>query len=90
MKSQPWYQRKQPSLMGKVTTCSRTSDKGHFGNNINSAVMSFVERLSSSWRLKNVLELQWNLFIMDTLGPAISGSFLLLYRVFPHSEVKMY
>jgi len=23
--------------------------------------------------------MQWNLFIMDTLGPAISGSFLLLY-----------
>ena len=35
-------------------------------------------------------ELQWNLFIMDTLGPAISGSFLLLYRGFPLSEVKMY
>ena len=34
--------------------------------------------------------LQWNLFIMDTLGPAISGSFLLLYRGFPLSEVKMY
>ena len=27
---------------------------------------------------------------MDTLGPAISGSFLLLYRGFPLSEVKMY
>jgi len=26
--------------------------------------------------------------IMDTLGPAISGSFLLLYRGFPLSEVK--
>jgi len=34
--------------------------------------------------------IQWNLFIMDTLGPAISGSFLLLYRGFPLSEVKMY
>ena len=33
---------------------------------------------------------QWNLFIMGTLGPAISGSFLLLYRGFPLSEVKMY
>jgi len=33
---------------------------------------------------------QWNLFIMDTLGPAISGSFLLLYRGFPLSEVKLY
>ena len=33
---------------------------------------------------------QWNLFIMDTLGPAVSGSFLLLYRGFPLSEVKMY
>jgi len=29
--------------------------------------------------------------MMDTLGPAISGSFfLLLYRGFPLSEVKMY
>ena len=36
------------------------------------------------------MKLQWNLFIMDTLGPAISGSFLLLYRGFPLSEVKMY
>ena len=36
------------------------------------------------------LLLQWNLFIMDTLGPAISGSLLLLYRGFPLSEVKMY
>jgi len=35
-------------------------------------------------------DLQWNLFIMDTLGPAISGSFLLLYRGFPFPEVKMY
>jgi len=26
---------------------------------------------------------------VDTLGPAISGSFLLLYRGFPLSEVKM-
>jgi len=34
------------------------------------------------------MELQWNLFIIDTLGPAISGSFLLLYRGFPLSEVK--
>jgi len=34
--------------------------------------------------------IQWNLFIMDTLGPAISGSFLLLYRGFPLSEVKVY
>ena len=32
--------------------------------------------------------LQWNLFIMDTLGPAISGSSLMLYRGFPLSEVK--
>ena len=31
---------------------------------------------------------QWNLLTMDTLGPAISGSFLLLYRGFPLSEVK--
>ena len=37
-----------------------------------------------------ILWIQWNLFIMDTLGPAISGSFLLLYRGFPLSEVKMY
>jgi len=37
-----------------------------------------------------LFHLQWNLFIMDTLGPAISGSFLLLYRGFPLSEVKMY
>jgi len=36
------------------------------------------------------LNVQWNLFIMDTLGPAISGSFLLLYRGFPLSEVKVY
>ena len=35
-------------------------------------------------------DIQWNLFIMDTLGPAISGSFLLLYRGFPLSEVKTY
>jgi len=34
--------------------------------------------------------IQWNLFIMDTLGPAISGSYLRLYRGFPLSEVKMY
>jgi len=34
--------------------------------------------------------IQWNLFMMDTLGPAISGSFLLLYGGFPLSEVKMY
>jgi len=27
-------------------------NKGHFGNSINSAVVSFVERLSSSWRFK--------------------------------------
>jgi len=27
---------------------------------------------------------------VDTLGPAISGSYLLLYRGFPLSEVKMY
>jgi len=33
--------------------------------------------------------IQWNLFIVDTLGPAISGSFLLFYRGFPLSEVKM-
>ena len=33
---------------------------------------------------------QWNLFIMDTMGPAIYGTFLLLYRGFPISEVKMY
>ena len=36
------------------------------------------------------VSIQWNLFIMDTLGPAISASFLLLYRGFPLSEVKMY
>jgi len=29
-------------------------------------------------------------FIMDTLGPAIPGSFLLLHRGLPLSEVKMY
>jgi len=34
--------------------------------------------------------IRWNLFIMDTLGPAISGSFLLLCRGSPLSEVKMY
>ena len=34
--------------------------------------------------------IQWNLFIMDKLGPASSGSFLLLYRGCPLSEVKMY
>jgi len=34
-----------------------------------------------------ILHVQWNLFTMDTLGPAISGS---LYRGFPLSEVKMY
>ena len=27
-------------------------NKGHLRNNINSAVVSFVERLSSSWRFK--------------------------------------
>jgi len=37
-----------------------------------------------------IIVIQWNLFIMDTLGPAISGSFFLLYRGFPLSEVKMY
>jgi len=37
-----------------------------------------------------ILHVQWNLFTMDTLGPAISGSSLLLYRGFPLSEVKMY
>jgi len=31
---------------------------------------------------------QWNLFIMDTLGPAISGSFLLLYRGLDLAEGK--
>ena len=40
--------------------------------------------------LRGLQHIQWNLFIMDTLGPAISGSFLLLYRGFPLSEVKMY
>jgi len=36
--------------------------------------------------------IQWNLFVMDSLGPAISWSFLVLhvYRGFPLSEVKMY
>ena len=37
-----------------------------------------------------VYRIQWNLFTMDTFGPAISGSFLLLYRGFPLSELKMY
>jgi len=36
------------------------------------------------------IHVQWNLFIMDTLGLTISGSFLLLYRGFPLSEIKMY
>ena len=31
-------------------------NKGHFGDNINSAVVSFVERLSSSRRFKNYRE----------------------------------
>jgi len=43
----------------------------------------------NGWALNTVV-LQWNLFVMDTLGLAISGSFLLLYRGFPLSEVKMY
>jgi len=34
--------------------------------------------------------IQWNLFTMDTLGPIISGSFLLLYRGFSLSELKVY
>jgi len=36
----------------------------------------------------SIAAIQWNLFIMDTLGPAISGSFLLLYIGFPLPEVK--
>ena len=32
--------------------------------------------------------LQWNLSIMDTLGPDIFDHFLLQYRGFPLSEVK--
>ena len=31
---------------------------------------------------------QWNLTIMDTLGPDIFGHFLLQYRGFPLSEVE--
>ena len=47
-------------------------------------------RIYVLWLKDLFLELQWKLFIMDTLGPAISGSFLLLYICFPLSEVKMY
>jgi len=47
--------------------------------------------LIAQWHSTGVpFTLQWNLFIMDTLGPAISGPFLLLYRGFPLLEVKMY
>ena len=31
---------------------SQPPNKGHFGNNINSSLLSFVERLSSSLRFK--------------------------------------
>jgi len=34
--------------------------------------------------------LQWNLFVMDTLGPVISGSFLLYIEVFLFQRKKMY
>ena len=54
MNRQPWYQRKKAfstSLMRKVITVE-PPNKGYFGKNINSVVMSFVERLSSSWRFK--------------------------------------
>ena len=48
------------------------------------------ERARSYFRRQDFggTSLQWNLFIMDTLGPAISGSSLMLYRGFPLSEVK--
>ena len=37
-------------------------NKGHFGDNINSAVLSFVERLSSSRWFKNYMETNfWDL-----------------------------
>jgi len=38
--------------MSVHTTTVVSPNKGHFGDNINSAVVSFVERLSSSRRFK--------------------------------------
>ena len=35
-----------------VHTTVKPPNKGHFGNNINSSLLSFVERLSSSRRFK--------------------------------------
>ena len=34
------------------------------------------------------INVQWNLSVMDTLGPGIFGHFLLQYRGFPFSEVE--
>jgi len=57
------------------------------------AVCSVMSLLPLCSRIMSVVAtlcgIQWNLFIMDTLGLAIYGSFLLLYRGFPLSEVKM-
>jgi len=40
-------------------------------------------------KLDNVhIHVQWNLFIIDTLGPTISGLFLLLYRGFLYRVLK--
>ena len=36
-------------VSNKLTTV-KPLKKGHFGDNINSAILSLVERLSSSWR----------------------------------------
>jgi len=53
-------------------------------------VMSVFIPILACHQQKTTWGVQWYLFIMDTLGPVISGSFLLLYRGFPLSEVKMY
>ena len=37
-----------------VVTTMEPPNKGHFGDNINSAVLSFVERFSSSRRFRSI------------------------------------
>ena len=66
-------------------------NKGHYGDNINSAVMSFVERLFPFQRLKNYKE-TWQLF--GTLTSILCRDRGLLYCVpiseGPQSEVPLY
>jgi len=85
------------SLHMYVTSCA-ASDQWAMAaklkhSNVETLHLLHGESLNNSfmaWLSQYKIIIQWNLFIMDTLGPAISGSFLLLYRGFPLSEVKMY